>query len=312
MRTCDRSRRSSTLEAQGRAVVERLGGRWRPGGAMCRCPAHEDRTPSLSVRIGERALLFHCFAGCPTNEVIRLLGALHLVATKGPARAGYSPADPGRALRSLAACLWASARPIDRTPAEAYLRARSLAIASPELRYQERTPWGRGSKARFEPALLAAVRDASGLVAVHRTFLGAHGASRPVARRALGRLGGGAVRLDAPLDGQLGLAEGVETALAATLLTGIPCWATLGAERFGRLALPPEVDRLILFLDQDGGGRRAEQLARAAHLGSSIRLDAHYPGVEGADWNDILLISQGQDAGAPVYELAIDNRSQQD
>ena len=293
MRICDRSRRP-TLEAQGRAVVERLGGRWRPGGAMCRCPAHEDRTPSLSVRIGERELLFHCFAGCPTNEVIRLLRASHFVGTMSQARVRDSPADPGRAHRSLAARLWASARPVDRTPAEAYLSKRSLAIASPELRYKERTPCGQWSKASFKPALLAAVRDASGLIAVHRTFLGAHGASRPVARRALGRLGGGAVRLRAPVNGQLGLAEGIETALAATLLTGIPCWATLGAERFGRVALPTEVDRLILFLDQDGGGRRAEQLARAAHRGSAIRLEARYPGVEGADWNDILLVSQGQ------------------
>ena len=308
MRAFDRSMRRLTLEAQGRVLVERLGGRWRPGGAMCRCPAHDDRTPSLSVRVGERELLFHCFAGCATHEVIRLLRALHLIETRGPARVSVSPADPASAYRSLAARLWATARPIDRTPAEAYLRARGLTIAGPELRYQARTPDGRGTSAMFKPALLAAVRDSSGLVAVHRTFLGAHGASRPVARRALGRLGGGAVRLGPPVDGQLGLAEGIETALAATLVTGIPCWATLGAERFARVALPTGVDRLLLFLDQDAGGRRAEQLARAAHRGSSIRLEACYPGVDAADWNDILQASPGQ-AVAPANQVDVQHAS---
>jgi hypothetical protein len=52
---------SLSLDQQGRAIVERLGGAWRAGGAMCRCPAHDDRSPSLSVRAGERRLLFHCY-----------------------------------------------------------------------------------------------------------------------------------------------------------------------------------------------------------------------------------------------------------
>lgn len=294
VRTFDRSNPPWALEAQGRAVVERLGGRWQPGGGMCRCPAHEDRTPSLSVRPGERELLFHCFAGCPTGEVIRRLRALHLLDPPVPVGPSASPADPGRAHRDLAARLWASARPIEGTPAHAYLRARALTIASPELRYHARTPDGHGAGVTFKPALLAAVRDASGLVAVHRTFLGPPGTARPLARRALGRLGAGAVRLRPPVDGQLGIAEGIETALAATQLAGIPCWATLGAGRFGRVALPAGVDRLILFLDQDAGGLRAEQLARTAHRGSSLRIEVRYPGIEGSDWNDNLLAAPGQ------------------
>jgi hypothetical protein len=141
--------------------------------------------------------------------------------------------------------------------------------------------------------MIAAVRDESGLVAVHRTFLDLRSAQcaadlqRP--KRALGRLGQGAARLRAPVRATLGWAEGIETALAASQLTGIPCWATLGTERFARVALPPGVTRLVLFLDDDDGGRRAERLAREAQRGSGVEIDARYPDQAGADWNDVLL-----------------------
>lgn len=283
------------LEEEGRALVERLGGEWGRSGGMCRCPAHDDRTPSLSVRPGERQLLFHCFAGCETGHVIRELSALRLRRLKFPAaseEAAHEAADPGRRNRSAAARLWAAARPIEKSPAEAYLRRRGLAFPAPDLRYHPRTPYGRGTQAIFRPAMLAAVRDESGLLAVHRTFLDTASvrlADLPVPKRALGRLRQGAVRLSPPHDGLLGWAEGIENAMAATQLTGIPCWAALGTERFARVALPASVARLILFLDNDSGGRRADTLARGALRGTGVEIEGRYPDAAGADWNDVLL-----------------------
>jgi hypothetical protein len=86
---------------------------------------------------------------------------------------------------------------------------------------------------------------------------------------------------------RLGLAEGIETAMSASALFGLPCWATLGTERFASVAIPAEVSELLLFLDNDSGGRRSEALARKAfaHIPS---LEAHYPRTAGADWNDVL------------------------
>lgn len=295
MRRPNVSNLSSSLEAQGRDIVERLAGDWRQGGGMCRCPAHDDRTPSLSVRIGERRLLFHCFAGCEAEKVIRALSAIQLLGPELPIGSNalvWTPADLGRPNRGAAASLWAAAHPIGRSPVEAYLRSRGLELPALDLRYHPRTPYGQGTQAIFRPAMLAAVRDESGLVAVHRTFLdlaSARLADLPVPKRALGRLGQGAVRLRPPHDGILGWAEGIETAMAATLLTGIPCWATLGTERFARVALPPCVRRLILFLDNDFGGRRAEGLARDALAGAGVELETRYPEAAGADWNDVLL-----------------------
>jgi hypothetical protein len=90
-----------------------------------------------------------------------------------------------------------------------------------------------------------------------------------------------------PASGTLGLAEGIETAIAATQLSGIACWASLGSARFGRVAIPDGVERLILFLDNDRAGRRAEQLARAAHGGRCL-VEPRYAEPAGADWTDVL------------------------
>ena len=41
-----------------------------------RCPAHDDKTPSLNAKIGELGdrVVVHCFAGCPTDAVVHALG----------------------------------------------------------------------------------------------------------------------------------------------------------------------------------------------------------------------------------------------
>jgi hypothetical protein len=42
---------------------------------LARCPAHEDRSPSLAIKLihGER-ILIHCFAGCSVSEVLSSVG----------------------------------------------------------------------------------------------------------------------------------------------------------------------------------------------------------------------------------------------
>ncbi len=298
MRPGHESENRESLQEECRRLVEELGGRWLGWGGMCRCPAHDDRWPSLSIRPGDRRLLFHCFAGCATAQVIAALRGLRLLTPMPAARSGTrdSPADSGRREREAAASLWSTARSIEKSPAEAYLRSRGLTLPGSDLRYHARTPLGRGTLAVFRPALLAAVRDESGLVAIHRTFLEldpARLAGIPAPRRALGRLRQGAVRLRAPKLGLLGLAEGIETAMAATVLTGIACWAVLGSERFGRIALPPAVKRVILFLDNDLPGRRAGRFARQFLEAGGIAVEERLPATSGADWNDVLLARAG-------------------
>jgi hypothetical protein len=50
--------------------IKRTGqGRW-----LGRCPAHDDRSPSLAVRELDDGVLLHCFAGCSVQEIISSVG----------------------------------------------------------------------------------------------------------------------------------------------------------------------------------------------------------------------------------------------
>ena len=62
---------SVTNELLSRLDAVRPTGRgWR-----ARCPAHADRTPSLSIHEGTRGVLLRCFAGCPLTDICQ---AIHL------------------------------------------------------------------------------------------------------------------------------------------------------------------------------------------------------------------------------------------
>lgn len=285
------------IEQQGRALVERLGGRWSAGGGLCRCPAHDDRSPSLSVRPGRTRLLLHCFAGCTASDVLAAILRNGLLRASGAQPMLSRPPAHDR-LQAAARRLWAEARPLPGTPAEAYLHSRGLAADSPQLRFHPHTPFGARPGTVFRPAMIAAVRNGEGLLAVHRTRLAPSeptGGSAVESRKlGLGRFGDGAVRLGGSAR-RLGLAEGIESALAAGALHHLPCWAALGTERFALVTLPSEVEELLLFLDHDPGGRRAETLARRAF--PRVRIEALYPDRPGDDWNDVLK-AQDRAAGA--------------
>lgn len=292
---------SDRLERRARQIVEALGGTWSRSKGMCCCPAHDDRTPSLSVTLGKRAILLHCFAGCANDAVIA-----------GLTRIGVNPSDlfDGRgdpitsmnrpeAADANAQRLWRGAKALAGSPAEGYLASRGIDLHSPDLRYHARTPLGPKGAVRFLPAMLAAVRNDAEILAVHRTFLNARdgrlaGFDRP--KRALGNLATSAVRLAMPRGGRLGLAEGIESALSAQQLYGIPCWATLGNVRFGLVTIPESVRELHLFIDADRGGALAEERARDSYAREGRRILTRRPATDGQDWNDVLVAGQAATA----------------
>ena len=55
------------------AILDRLTGvrQTRHNTWLARCPAHEDSSPSLSIRLMDAGhVLLHCFAGCQTAEIL--------------------------------------------------------------------------------------------------------------------------------------------------------------------------------------------------------------------------------------------------
>ena len=58
------ARVTAALSARG---SRRCGSNWQ-------CPAHDDRTPSLSVHKGDKGAVMRCHAGCATEDVVQALG----------------------------------------------------------------------------------------------------------------------------------------------------------------------------------------------------------------------------------------------
>lgn len=57
------------------ALLSQLNGVWPRGSRYAAlCPAHADRSPSLSIAEGERGLLVKCWAGCSVQEICEAIG----------------------------------------------------------------------------------------------------------------------------------------------------------------------------------------------------------------------------------------------
>src|SRR5437899_7592682 len=64
-----------------------------PSGWTCRCPAHRDRTPSLSVASGRNGrILLRCFGGCSVESIVAAIGLK--ISDLMPSRREHMPDRP--------------------------------------------------------------------------------------------------------------------------------------------------------------------------------------------------------------------------
>lgn len=150
------------------------------------------------------------------------------------------------------------------------------------------------------PAMVAIMQAPDGRATmIHTTFLTASGEKAPMDNPRLMMPGtiaeGAAVRLAEHGD-EIGIAEGIETALSATALTGIPCWAALNRVLLMKWIAPTDIKRVVIFGDNDA---KFDGQAAAYALASKIGRQKDAPAVEvripatiGEDWNDVLLHRQ--------------------
>ena len=281
-------------------IAKALGGRKAGGGWIARCPSHDDRKPSLSIRDADDGkVLVRCHAGCEQERVIATLRSRGLWTENGrrlftrpaPRAAANDRPDRDDAQRTQAAlCIWQAATPAAGTPVDAYLRSRGIGIAPPpSIRFHAGLKHPSGG---IWPAMVALVTrgEDDTPLAIHRTFLGRDGAGKaPVEpqKMILGPCRGGAVRL-APISDVLMVGEGIETCFAVMQATGRPAWAALSTSGLRTLDLPAEVREVVVLADGDdpGEGAAIDAAMRWKRERRRVRI-ARPP--QGLDFNDLLL-----------------------
>ncbi|RDD62630.1 DUF7146 domain-containing protein [Ferruginivarius sediminum] len=284
-----------------RALTLALGGRWHGGYGSACCPAHDDGNPSLSIRDGDDGALLTCHAGCERADIIAELRRRGLWEASGKRPEGAELStrvdNPSRRKLSLrndnseaARRIWREAEPAPDTLVQSYLEARGIRLnPPPSLRF---APALRYPFSGIElPAMVAAIQGPDRkLTGVHRTFLRVDGTGKANVQQpklSLGPQGKGAIRL-ARAGEVLGLAEGIEDALSAMQMFGIPCWCAISAGRLAKVALPDEVRHVHIFADHGEPGIKAAHEAVEAYTRQRRKVTLRLPPDGFADWNEVL------------------------
>lgn len=269
------------------------------------CPFHQEKTPSFYVY----STHYHCF-GCsahgdaidyvtrvrnlPFREAVHELSRplQHAVAAQRQAEGQTLRRDTS----DLARRIWCESVDGRGTPAQTYFGARlrrgDFEMPGPGcVRYHPACPRGTD---RFPAAVALMTDPISGQpTGIHRTYIRPDGSGKAdglnPSKMMLGNAG--VVRLvpDEGVGEGLGVAEGIETALAIThLLRWGPCWATCGREGMRTFPVLPE-KTLTIFADSGKPGVDAAVECGSRWVKAGAEAWVHVPPPRDADWLDSLL-----------------------
>jgi hypothetical protein len=254
------------------AIAKSLKGRKSGAGYVMRCPAHDDRKASLSLRDGPDGLIVHCFTGCQPRDVYEALRAQGLIDQHGKSRGDHhrehrdhvTKCDDDAARTAKALKLWDEAGELSNTLAARYLARRGITQLPPNvhdsLRFHPKVIFGKdeADQWRFVPCLLALVRNVitDQPQAVHRIGLTPDGDK--LERLALGPIAGGACKLwdDAEVTTGLVIGEGIETTLAGAMVAHKgtllrPAWAVLNTANLRAFPVLRGIECLTILVDLD-------------------------------------------------------------
>jgi len=196
--------------------------------------------------------------------------------------------------------VWCQGRPI--TPEDGagrYLRRRGLwqPPLPAVLRFHPALPYhydrDEHRKSTLHPALIAAIQGPDGrVVSLHRIYLtpDGHKADVPAPKKFMSpptTLKGAAIRLDQATH-ELAITEGLETALAVRLSTGMPTWSALSAGGMETLWVPETAGLVVIGADHDvhGKGEEAARKLSVRLLENRHQVKILKPQMPGADWAD--------------------------
>jgi hypothetical protein len=268
------------------SLIKALGGN--PDTGMCRCPAHDDETPSLHVCVGNSGIiLVHCFARCPQEKIIAKLKEKNL--WNGGTGRPLTPDEREEAKQAWrndfyerfrtgfavmrAAIMREAKEPSDNL--KPYLKGRGIDSVPPAAAILSANDAIRlGLPFKFPAMVLPILGAASGdydgtipdsairVMGAHVTFLTKSadrnlkepvGKTRKNARRIYGSFRNGFIPLslidDYRSNTPLVIAEGVETTLAAMKISGLPGIAMISASN--DLTVLPDCSTAIICPDND-------------------------------------------------------------
>lgn len=193
--------------------------------------------------------------------------------------------------RQLLNAVWRSSQPLTGDDlVTKYLRSRGLVMAINDARFCPEC-YESDTKTKM-PAMVALVRNVYGKpVTIHRTFL--DGFEKAKIREpkklmpCIEKLNGCAIRLFDVAE-TVGVAEGIETAIAARQLFDVPTWATVSSTIMESFEPPAGIRRIIIFSDCDSnysGQAAAYKLAKRLYNKDYI-VEVQLP--EFGDWADQL------------------------
>lgn len=180
-------------------------------------------------------------------------------------------------------------------PVRKYLKRRGLHHTktmqfNPSVGY-----WENGQRVGAFPAMLCKLVSPEGAaLTYHITYLTPQGEKAPVGSSRkmatpVSSLDGSAIRLF-PVTEHIGVAEGIETALAVRQLFGIPCWACANANLLEKFEPPAGVKSVSIFADNDANftGQKAAYVL-ANRLQRKMPVKVEIPETIGADFADNLM-----------------------
>ncbi|MBI5269477.1 MAG: toprim domain-containing protein [Burkholderiales bacterium] len=233
-------------------------------------------------------------AGMPWLQRADLQRQIKHLAAKRAAQQGQQWAANAARL----AAIWAECIPLTPgDPAALYLQRRGLGDVWPVptvLRlHRAMAYWHGPEKLGTFAAMVAPIVAPDGrTVALHRTYLTGDGrkADVPSPKKltaTAGPLAGACIALHEPAQGCIGIAEGIETALAAWRASSVPTLASYCAGNLAAWQWPPHTRRLVIFADADEPGRAAAQALKARAAAARLRCEVLTPNKPGADWCDV-------------------------
>ncbi len=162
-----------------------------------------------------------------------------------------------------------------------YLKSRGLKDLPVGLRYHKNCYEAETKQGQH--AMLTIFHDKDGQAAtIHRTYLSPAGNKLDIKspKKMMPpkkKMSGGAARLYPFEDGILGIAEGIETAIACHDEANIPVWAALSATLLEKFQCPKNVKDVLIFSDNDlnfTGQRAAYNLAhRLYNEGINVKVE---------------------------------------